>query len=213
MTVPLSEGDAKPPPIWQVGRVNLTSLAALDTAMAEFRRRLATVAEGDWGAPTPCPDWDVRFLVAHVVGGNRFAARVLGGATAAEAMEFVMGTAQLGAVPIDDFDASAAAQRDEFGRTGALERVVSHPLGDMPAARFLRMRVFDVAVHAWDLAVSLGRDATLDEGLVDTVIAIVQQEAPGMGFGIEPCGKVGPGATPMDLLLDLTGRCTEPVQA
>jgi uncharacterized protein (TIGR03086 family) len=193
--------------------VSLTSLAALDTATEEFRRRLAVVADGDWGAATPCPDWDVRYLVAHVVGGNRFASRVLAGATAAEAMEFVMGTAQLGAVPIDDFDASAAAQRDEFGRTGALERVVSHPLGDMSAARFLRMRVFDVAVHAWDLAVSLGRDGTLDGELVDTVLAIVQQEAPGMGFGIEPCGDVGPGASPMDLLLDLTGRCTKPVRA
>ena len=38
----------------------------------------------------------MRYLVAHVVGGNRFASMILGGDTAAEAMESVMGSAQLG---------------------------------------------------------------------------------------------------------------------
>jgi uncharacterized protein (TIGR03086 family) len=182
-------------------------LAALDRATGEFGRRLNVVADEDWEAATPCAEWDVRYLVAHVVGGNRFAALILAGARADEAMDVVMGTQQLGRNPREDFDESAAAQRDGFGRSGALDRLVSHPLGDVTGERFLRMRVFDVAVHAWDLAVAIGDDPGLDEGLVETVLEIVRHEAPGMGFGIEPCGDVGPDASSMELLLDLTGRC------
>lgn len=34
------------------------------------------------------------------------------------------------------------------------------------------------------------------------VLTIVEGEVPGMGFGIQPLGMVGPGAAPMDRLLD-----------
>ena len=198
--------------LWQCGWVSLPPLRALDSAVAEFRVRLAAVADGDWAAPTPCTDWDIRYLVAHVVGGNRFASLVLGGATAGEAMDVVTGTPQLGANPLVDFDTSAATQRDWFGRRGSLERIVSHPLGEISGGRFLRMRVFDVAVHAWDLAMALGLDATLDDELAQTVLSIVEQEEPGMGFGIAPCGEVDPDASAMERLLYLSGRCAEPTR-
>ncbi len=77
----------------------------------------------------------------------------------------------------------------------------------MPGVRFLGMRVFDVTVHTWDLAAALGRDAGLDDELVDDVLDVIEREPPGMGFGIEPCGRVGVGASPLERLLDLTGRC------
>ena len=104
-------------------------LAALDRAVEEFGRRLTIVADEDWEAATPRTGWDVHDLVGHVAGGNRFAALILAGARADEAMDVVMSTRQLGRNPVEDFDASAAAQRDRFGETGARERLVSHPLG------------------------------------------------------------------------------------
>jgi uncharacterized protein (TIGR03086 family) len=191
--------------------VNLTLHAALDTAVVEFRRRLIAVGDGDWAGVTPCPDWDVHYLVAHVVGGNRFASLVLGGATSAEAIELVMGTPQLGAAPVEDFDATAAAQRDGFARAGALECLVGHPIGEVTGEQFLRMRTFDIALHAWDLAVAIGRDVTLDDALVEAVLSILEQQEPGMG--IEPCGKVGSDASAMARLLDLSGRCAGALRA
>lgn len=186
------------------------SRQALDSAVAAFRRHLALVAADDWAAPTPCPGWDVHYLVAHVVGGNRFASMVLDGHTAEQAITAVMSATQLGADPTADFDDSVAAQRAAFCRDGALAEVVGHPLGDLPGQRFLDMRVFDVAVHSWDLAVAIGRDGTLDEALTDSVFTIMRGEAPGMGFGIQPLGEVGPDADPMDQLLDLAGRSPLP---
>jgi uncharacterized protein (TIGR03086 family) len=187
----------------------LESVPALDRAVHEFRRRLTVVADDDWDAPTPCTEWDVRYLVAHVVGGNRFATLVLGGATVDEAMRVVMGTPQLGTTPIEDFDESARAQRYAFASEGTLETLVRHPLGELSGERFLHLRVFDVALHAWDLAMAIACDATLDDELVETVLDIVEHEVPGMGFGIQPCGDVGPNASAIERLLDLSGRCVE----
>ena len=186
--------------------VTLSALAALGFAVAAFRRQLVAVETDDWAAATPCPEWDVHFLVAHVVGGNRFASMVLDGQTAEQAMTAVMSARQLGDDPTVDFDDTVAAQRAAFGRHEGLAHSVSHPLGDLSAQRFLGMRVFDIAVHSWDLAVAIGRDGSLDESLADCVLTIVEEEVPGMGFGIQPLGNAGPDAGPMDRLLDLAGR-------
>ena len=184
--------------------MELHPLIVLDSAVEEFRRHLVVVGDEDWTAATPCTDWDVHYLVAHVVGGNRFASMVLDGRSAAEAMAVVMGTSQLGASPLADFDDSAASQRDGFGRAGALEAGVNHPVGEMSGQRFLGMRVFDVAVHGWDLATALGREVTLDDDLLTHVLHTISSEAP--GFGIEPCGDIDPEASPLERLLDLSGR-------
>lgn len=186
-------------------------LSALDAATDQFRRHLAVVGDDQWTVATPCTDWDVHYLVAHVVGGNRFASLVLAGSTADEAMEVVMGSPQLGSDPLDAFVETCANQRELFNQPNALERPVDHLLGGITAERFLTMRVFDIALHSWDLATAIGRDGGLDSALADFVLEIVLSEAPGMGFGIEPCGEVPAEATAMERLLDLCGRCAQPV--
>jgi hypothetical protein len=75
------------------------------------------------------------------------------------------------------------------------------------------MRVFDMALHGWDLAMALGRDGDLEPVLAEHVLGIVLHEVPGMGFGIEPRGDVRPDATDMERLLDLCGRRNEPTTA
>ena len=39
---------------------------------------------GNWSAPTPCADWDVRQLVNHVVGEDRWTKPLVNGRTIAE---------------------------------------------------------------------------------------------------------------------------------
>lgn len=193
--------------------MTLDLLSALDAASDEFRRHLALVGDDQWTAATPCTDWDVHYLAAHVVGGNRFASLVLAGGTAEEAMHAVMGSPQLGTNPLGAFVETSAEQRELFIQPGALDRLVDHPLGELTAERFLTMRVFDIALHSWDLAIAIGCDGELEPALAEYVLDIVLNEAPGMGFGIEPCGDVGPEATAMERLLDLCGRCVQPSSA
>ena len=151
----------------------------------------------------------MHYLVAHVVGGNRFASMLLNGMTGSAAMDAVMSQTQLAEDPVRNYRESSEAQRAAFASPGALDATVSHPLGDMPGARFLGMRTFDITLHAWDLATALGVDATIDEALVDHVLGIMTKEPPGMGFGIE-ARPLDDDVTPLDRMLSKVGRSSHP---
>ncbi len=185
---------------------NVDDIQALDLATREFGDRLGLVEPAQWKNTTPCTDWDVRHLVAHVVGGNRFAALVLRGQSCEEAIEAVMTVPQLGLEPAQDIVTSTIEQRLEFDVPGRLAALVHHPLGTMTAARFLSLRVVDIALHAWDLAIGINENSILSEDLVSAVRVIVEGEDAGMEFGIHPLGRVGPNASGLDKLLDLMGR-------
>jgi uncharacterized protein (TIGR03086 family) len=181
-------------------------LNALDLATDEFGTRLARVTPDGWAGATPCGDWDVRYLAAHVVGGNRFAASVLRGMSASEAIEHVMSAPQLGDDPITAWTASAADQRDAFRAAGTMERRIDHPLGEITGAQFLEFRLFDVTLHSWDLARSINADEHMNPQLVDVVLGIVQHGPVGMGFGITALGDADATAPAQTRLLDLSGR-------
>ena len=184
-------------------------LNALDGATEEFRHRLVLVRRADWARSTPCPDWDVKYLAAHVVGGNRFAVSILSGSSASDAMDDVMSAPQLADGALSAWVTTSAAQRAAFRADGALERRVDHPIGNISGCEFLKFRVFDTALHAWDLARALGADEHLKPDLVDVVLSIVDSGPPGMGFGISALGIAGADSPPQLRLLDLTGRSTK----
>ena len=184
-------------------------LSALDAATEEFGRRLALVDDDSWTRSTPCPDWDVHYLAAHVVGGNRFAVLILGGMSASDAVGQVMSVVQLGADPWTTWATTSAAQVKAFRAETVLERRIDHPLGEMTVRQFLQFRVFDMTLHAWDLARSLGADEQLGPELVTAVLAIIHNGPSGMGFGISALGVTDETASPQARLLDLTGRAAE----
>ncbi|MEZ5330462.1 MAG: TIGR03086 family metal-binding protein [Thermoanaerobaculia bacterium] len=183
---------------------DLDALDALDLATGEFGRYLGGVTAGQLALPTPCDEWDVHYLIAHVVGGNRFAAHVLDGRSSSEAIELIMSTAQLGDRPGDDFASTAAEQRRRFRADGGLQRSVDHPLGRISTRRFLGLRIFDCTLHAWDLAVATGADTALDPALVEAVLRIMRSEPAGIGFGLEP--TAASDGTPQQQMLALAGR-------
>lgn len=181
-------------------------LQALAVATDEFSRRLAVVGDAEWSRPTPCTEWDVRYLVAHVVGGNRFAASLLSGRSADDAMAEVMSTPQLSDDALSDFSSTAASQLEAFGVANASRQRIDHPLGDISVEEFLEFRVFDLTIHTWDLAHALGVDEALAPELIETVTAIVLRGRPGMGFGIGALSVAEAGSSPLAQLLALSGR-------
>jgi uncharacterized protein (TIGR03086 family) len=181
-------------------------LSAFDVATEEFGRRLALVDPSSWELPTPCPSWDVHYLAAHVIGGNRFAGLVIEGVAASDAIERVMSSPQIGSDAVEAWNATAAVQRTAFCADGALERQVAHPVGEISGRTFLEFRIFDITLHAWDLARSIGVDDRLPPDLIDAVLGIVDSGPPGMGFGVTPLGLAPAHASPQERLLDLTGR-------
>ena len=93
-------------------------MAALDLmsrADDGFIQRLVLVRPGQWTAPTPCTEWDVRALVNHVVGAKRRYTMLLHGA-ATDEVEATRAVDHLGDDPVASFAAAAAGLRAAFGR-------------------------------------------------------------------------------------------------
>ncbi|MEO8698360.1 MAG: TIGR03086 family metal-binding protein [Acidimicrobiales bacterium] len=181
-------------------------LDALGAATEEFGKRLALVHADMWTSATPCPEWDVSYLAAHVIGGNRFAIEVLAGLSAADAIEQVMSTPQLGDDAMGAWRSTSQAQIAAFQLPDVLTEHIDHPLGEITGYQFLEFRVYDITLHAWDLARSIGADEELDSRLVDAVIGIVEHGPPGMGFGVKALTLAMLDASPQVRLLDLCGR-------
>ena len=50
----------------------------------EFWKAMVREISDEWTAPTPCTDWDVRALVNHVVGEDRWTKPLVDGRTIAD---------------------------------------------------------------------------------------------------------------------------------
>ncbi|WDZ87694.1 TIGR03086 family metal-binding protein [Micromonospora cathayae] len=134
-------------------------------SLAEFTDRVGRVGPRQWSDPTPCPAWDVRALVNHVVTEERWAVPLLGGATVESVGDRLTGD-QLGPDPVDAArDAARQAER-AASEPGTLDRTVALSAGPTPAREYLHQLLAEHLVHGWDLAVAIGADPRLDDALV-----------------------------------------------
>jgi uncharacterized protein (TIGR03086 family) len=127
-------------------------------------------ASDDWSASTPCADWNVRALVNHVVGEDRWTKPLVDGKTIAEVGEEFDGDL-LGEEP----KAAAMAAADE-ALTAVAERLpaggkVHLSYGEEDIGEYLSQLAADHLIHGWDLAVATGQNRNLDSELVAEVAA------------------------------------------
>jgi uncharacterized protein (TIGR03086 family) len=181
----------------------------LDLARAEFERRLRAVGEDQWHLATPCPEWDVRQLVAHVTAGNDMSVALLAGASRQQAIDALAGD-KLGDDAIGAFGRSAEAQEAAFRAEGAFERPIAHPAGDISAFELFGYRVADYVLHAWDLARATNGDEVLHPELIALVYDGMKQMEPYIDqvgyFGTGPSGSLDDESDLQHKLLDLSGR-------
>src|SRR4051812_41215570 len=79
-------------------------------AADDFGRLVNQVADGQWCEPTPCPAWNVRQLVNHVVYENRWAVPLFAGRSVADVGDTFEGDL-LGADPVAAWRQSVAEAR------------------------------------------------------------------------------------------------------
>ena len=125
-------------------------------------------APADWSMPTPCTEWDVRTLVNHVVGEDRWTKPLVDGRTIKD-----VGDALDGDLLGEDAKSNALAAADE-ALTAVAERLpaggkVHLSYGDEDIEEYIRQLVAEHLIHGWDLAVATGQQRTLDPQLVAEV--------------------------------------------
>jgi uncharacterized protein (TIGR03086 family) len=191
----------------------MDTIEALRRAGDEYRVRLEAVAPGQWGLASACDGWTVKDLADHVLGGNRFAVPLLGGASFEASFSIALEGGFDGDM-VGLFDESMAAQVEAFSVPGAMEAVVAHPSGPTSGSTFAGLRTGDLLLHGWDLARSIGVDDALDDDVVAEVWRVLEPRvsADGRGvFGDAASGEVPDDAPLVERLLDLTGRRARPV--
>lgn len=134
-------------------------------AADEFGRRVESVADDQWGLPTPCTEWDVRALVNHLVSENRWVPELVAGKRVEDVGDRFDGDL-LGDDPKAAWRDSIAGASAAFAQEGALDRTVHLSFADVPGSEYLAQLTSDLAVHAWDLAKAIGHDDTIGPELV-----------------------------------------------
>lgn len=148
-----------------------------------FADVVSGVGDDQWNAPTPCTDWSVADLIAHVRDGDRLFAAAL-------------------SMP-------GAGLVEAFSAPGALDRIVSLPIGDVPGSIALHLRIVEALVHAWDLARATGQALSAPAALVEDEIAFSEMALamlPEDARPFAPSVAVPDDADPLDRLAALLGR-------
>ena len=134
----------------------------------DFARRVRSIGQRQWAYPTPCPEWDVRALVGHLVQANVIYRMLLRGGSS-EQFLVVREQNALGDRPAESLDRAAAECFAAFSGPGALDRMVDYPFGPVDGRKLLGLLIADTLVHTWDLASALGDSEDLDPALVEWV--------------------------------------------
>lgn len=178
-----------------------------------FQARIDATPAELWAAPSPCPGWTARDVVAHVINeARRIAATVRG----CEPVPLHgVPVAEMGTVPAVADDAELGAAWKEIAElTEAIDdpdcRAVRMPtpVGPLPFADSLEALPEDVLIHTWDLARATGGDERLDPEIVAHVHEHLEplDEVLRQPWAFGPKVPVSPGADPQTAFLCFVGR-------
>lgn len=177
-------------------------------AMAIFGRVLEQVTDEHLELSTPCTEWNVEALISHVVLGDASIPLLFDGKPLD--VTVAIDPSILGRNPMATWRGTALAAIEAFRRPGAMEQIVSHPVGDRPGSVVARFRLVDLLGHSWDLATAIGVDVELPDDLAEAALEFLfpmvdplkKSEFFDHGLQIEP----PPDASPAVRFLALIGR-------
>lgn len=123
----------------------------LESVLAKDEALITGVRADQWSGPTPCPDYDVRTLVNHIVGWLQ----VFEAAASERAFEGDV-AAFTSSAPASDYRAAAAGVVAGW-RKGGVDRMVRLTGPDLPAQLVLAMTLIEYVTHGCDLAAATGQ--------------------------------------------------------
>ncbi len=150
------------------------------SALNAARLELTIVEAVDLALPTPCPEWDLHALLAHMIGQNEgFATAIATGDANVESYA---------ARPVHNPQAALKAwDTSVVHLVGACAAVPAEapvtlmgiaPSATFPAATAVRMHLLDTVIHTWDVAAARGTDYRPTDELL-TLVAQIGRVVPG----------------------------------
>jgi uncharacterized protein (TIGR03086 family) len=183
------------------------TVGLIERALDQTATIIAAIGAGQATLATPCPDWDVRALVRHVIGQDlrNFIVAARGETVDRQA-------------PADGFGEDwVGAFRDRAGQllgvwqAADLDLPVAMPGGGQaPLRGRADQQVAELAMHGWDLVKATGQRADLDPRLAEHALDWSQRmlrpefRGPDRAFGAEV--PVPPDAPAYDRLAGWFGR-------
>ncbi len=170
-------------------------IALLDSAVRATTRVLRNIKPDQYGLPTPCPDWDVRTVMNHLVAGALY---FTAPATGAKPDFAVWSQDHLGdGDPADRYAKVAGDAVAAWRAAGDLDRRANLP-GGGTGPRYFDMLLLEEYLHGWDLAVATGQERTGAAAVAQTLYDRWHGKVPdvardGRAFGPEaPCPPDAP---------------------
>jgi uncharacterized protein (TIGR03086 family) len=131
----------------------------------------AVVTDATAQTPTPCTQWSAAQVLQHAAGDQLAWAAAIGVGTGPAENPFAPSGHLDGSVD-DLVQPALAAARDAWASVKADDDAVPTPLpqGPLPASTAAGACALDAAVHAWDIAVALGRPGFLPAELAGQLL-------------------------------------------
>jgi uncharacterized protein (TIGR03086 family) len=176
--------------------------AAQDHVVAALR----WAEEDQWTEQTPCPEWDVRALVDHLITGNeRFVVRLAGEQPGPAPDRSASTTKEL----VEAYEQTCVEVLEAFARPAVMQGVSQWPIGALSGSDALGLKIAETLVHGWDLQQALGTTIDFDETTIDDAYAWSEPMLGRIPEGRNPFGTpqdCAPDAPPLDRLAALLGR-------
>lgn len=173
---------------------------------------VSPVTRADLDRPTPCAEWTLGELLAHMTAQHHgFVAAALGEGHDLAMWQVTPGTPD----PVSAYAVAAARVVSAFAAVGVLDRDFSLPELStqltFPGRQAIGFHFLDYVVHTWDVARSLDVRLDLDDTVLNVALAMAQDVPdgemrlrPGAVFG--PSVPVAAEASTLDRTVAMLGR-------
>ncbi|MDX6259131.1 MAG: hypothetical protein QOH84_819 [Kribbellaceae bacterium] len=178
----------------------------LARALDQTQAMIDTIGADDLALPTPCPEYDVRTLLGHLMTVIARINLALTGDNPLSIPTVTPGVTDFAAV----WKERRAVVDETLSDPAILTMTCTVPWGTIPGAAAVASYTGELTTHSWDLAKATGRTDLLDDDLATYCLPVVQQAVPAdrrggpVPFG--PVIDIPADAPPYDRLAAWQGR-------
>jgi uncharacterized protein (TIGR03086 family) len=183
----------------------VAGVALLERAIGYTLGSLLLVTPGDLGRPTPCREWDLGGLLAHM--NDSLAA--LEEATVGRRVDLRPSspTGDVAVPAVGSLRDRACRLLGEWNRNGLEDHDVSVGGRQLSATLVAATGALEITVHGWDVAQACGRPRMIPASLADELLELAPLLVPReRREGFAEAVDVDPGVAPSDRLVAYLGR-------